>query len=108
MARFAQTGFGARTWALRLSCGVVVEAAEKALCDRISGLVRMVRSPWHLPMEGELPSLGGATGWLHSPPLTPAGLRGKVVLVQFWTYTCINPTATLIARGLLAQRFTGV
>jgi hypothetical protein len=46
MARFAQTGFGARTWALRLSCGVVVEAAEKALCDRISGLVRMVRSPW--------------------------------------------------------------
>jgi len=41
-----QTGFGARTWALRLSCGVVVEAAEKALCDRISGLVRMVRSPW--------------------------------------------------------------
>src|SRR4029450_4483062 len=40
-----QTGFGARTWALRLSCGVVVEAAEKALCDRISGLVRMVRSP---------------------------------------------------------------
>lgn len=42
-----QTGFGARTWALRLSCGVVVEAAEKALCDRISGLVRMVRSPCH-------------------------------------------------------------
>src|SRR5262245_31911234 len=44
-----QTGFEARTWALRLSCGVVVEAAEKALYDRISGLVRMVRSPWALP-----------------------------------------------------------
>jgi len=43
-----------------------------------------------LPVEGELPSLGGATGWLNSPPLTPAGLRGKVVLVGFWTYTCIN------------------
>ena len=40
-----QTGSGARTWALRLSCGVLVEAAEKALCDRISSLVRMVRSP---------------------------------------------------------------
>jgi len=38
-------GPGARTWALRLSCGVLVEAAEKALCDRISSLVRMVRSP---------------------------------------------------------------
>jgi thiol-disulfide isomerase/thioredoxin len=43
-----------------------------------------------LPVEGELPSLGGATGWLNSPPLTAAGLRGSVVLVNFWTYTCIN------------------
>jgi thiol-disulfide isomerase/thioredoxin len=43
-----------------------------------------------LPVEGELPSFGGATGWLNSPPLTTAGLRGKVVLVDFWTYTCIN------------------
>jgi thiol-disulfide isomerase/thioredoxin len=43
-----------------------------------------------LPVEGELASFGGATGWLNSEPLTPAGLRGKVVLVNFWTYTCIN------------------
>ncbi len=43
-----------------------------------------------LPVEGELPSLGGATGWLNSPPLTPAGLRGTVVLAGFWTYTCVN------------------
>jgi thiol-disulfide isomerase/thioredoxin len=43
-----------------------------------------------LPDEGELPSLDGATGWLNSPPLTAAGLRGKVVLAGFWTYTCIN------------------
>jgi thiol-disulfide isomerase/thioredoxin len=43
-----------------------------------------------LPVEGEMPPLGGATGWLNSQPLTPAGLRGKVVLVDFWTYTCIN------------------
>jgi thiol-disulfide isomerase/thioredoxin len=43
-----------------------------------------------LPDEGELPSFGGATGWLNSPSLTPAELRGKVVLVGFWTYTCIN------------------
>jgi thiol-disulfide isomerase/thioredoxin len=39
---------------------------------------------------GELGSLGTATEWLNSPPLTEAGLRGKVVLVEFWTYTCIN------------------
>ena len=43
-----------------------------------------------LPVEGELPSFGGATGWLNSPPLTPASLRGKTVLVNFWTYTCVN------------------
>jgi len=44
----------------------------------------------HLPIEGEFPSLDGATGWLNSQPLTAAGLRGKVVLIDFWTYTCIN------------------
>jgi thiol-disulfide isomerase/thioredoxin len=45
--------------------------------------------------ESRLPSLDGATGWLNSEPLTPAGLRGKVVLVDFWTYTCINWLRTL-------------
>ena len=43
-----------------------------------------------LPVEGNLPSLDGATGWLNSPPLTAESLRGKVVLVDFWTYSCIN------------------
>jgi thiol-disulfide isomerase/thioredoxin len=37
-----------------------------------------------------MPSLSGATTWLNSPPLTTSGLRGNVVLVDFWTYTCIN------------------
>jgi thiol-disulfide isomerase/thioredoxin len=48
-----------------------------------------------LPVEGHLPSLSGATGWLNSPPLTAEGLRGTVVLVDFWTYTCINWLRTL-------------
>jgi cytochrome c biogenesis protein CcdA/thiol-disulfide isomerase/thioredoxin len=43
-----------------------------------------------LPIEGALPPLAGATEWLNSPPLTPEGLRGKVVLIDFWTYSCIN------------------
>ena len=47
-------------------------------------------SPARLPVEGRLPSFDGATGWLNSPPLTTAGLQGKVTLVNFWTYTCIN------------------
>jgi cytochrome c biogenesis protein CcdA/thiol-disulfide isomerase/thioredoxin len=48
-----------------------------------------------LPNEGELPPLTGAVAWLNSPPLTPEGLRGKVVLVDFWTYSCINCLRTL-------------
>jgi thiol-disulfide isomerase/thioredoxin len=40
--------------------------------------------------EGPLPDLGRAIGWLNSPPLNSKSLRGKVVLVDFWTYTCIN------------------
>src|SRR5260370_10128229 len=47
------------------------------------------------PIEGELPSLGGATAWLNSLPLSAADLRGKVVLIDFWTYTCINWLRTL-------------
>ena len=48
-----------------------------------------------LPVEGRLASFDGATGWLNSPPLTPEGLRGRVVLVDVWTYTCINWLRTL-------------
>jgi thiol-disulfide isomerase/thioredoxin len=48
-----------------------------------------------LDIEGELPSLRGANAWLNSPPLSAQGLHGKVVLVQFWTYTCINWRRTL-------------
>src|SRR6185312_16257982 len=47
-------------------------------------------SPARLPVEGRLPSFDGATGWLNSPPLTADGLHGKIVLVNFWTYTCVN------------------
>jgi thiol-disulfide isomerase/thioredoxin len=42
------------------------------------------------PMQGDLASLDNATAWLNSEPLTAASLRGKVVLVDFWTFTCIN------------------
>jgi len=48
-----------------------------------------------LPDEGRLPSFGRATSWLNSEPLTAEGLRGRVVLVDFWTYTCINWLRTL-------------
>jgi len=40
--------------------------------------------------EGQMPDLNGAVGWLNSTPLSSKSLRGKVVLVNFWTYSCIN------------------
>ena len=43
-----------------------------------------------LPVEGALPALSGAVAWLNSPPLSAEALKGKVVLVDFWTYSCIN------------------
>jgi thiol-disulfide isomerase/thioredoxin len=54
---------------------------------------------------GELPSLGSATAWLNSPPLTAAGLRGKVVLIEFWTYTCINWLRSLPYVRAWAERY---
>src|SRR2546428_7463293 len=59
----------------------------------------------HLPIEGELPSLSVATAWLNSPPLAAADLRGKVVLVDFWTYTGINWLRTLPYVRAWAQRY---
>jgi cytochrome c biogenesis protein CcdA/thiol-disulfide isomerase/thioredoxin len=43
-----------------------------------------------LPDEGPMPELSGAIAWLNSPPLTREQLRGKVVVIDFWTYSCIN------------------
>src|SRR5207248_10715735 len=48
-----------------------------------------------LGVEGRLASFEGATGWLNSEPLTLENLRGRVVLVDFWTYTCVNWLRTL-------------
>lgn len=51
--------------------------------------------PAPLPVEGVMPPLSGAVQWLNTPPLTTQALRGKVVLVDFWTYSCINCLRTL-------------
>jgi len=48
------------------------------------------KGPTALSTEGPFPSLAGATEWINSAPLSPEGLRGKVVLVNVWTYSCIN------------------
>lgn len=55
---------------------------------------RLVDAP-ELPVESRMPGFEAASGWLNGGPLTPDGLRGRVVLVDFWTYTCINWLRTL-------------
>jgi thiol-disulfide isomerase/thioredoxin len=58
-----------------------------------------------LPVESHLPGFDGATGWLNSAPLGPADLAGKVVLVDFWTYTCINWLRTLAYVRAWAEKY---
>lgn len=58
-----------------------------------------------LPVEGVLPSLDGATDWLNSKPLTKEELRGKVVLIDFWTYSCINCIRTLPYLRAWAEKY---
>ncbi|AXL50867.1 Redoxin domain protein [Paraburkholderia caffeinilytica] len=58
-----------------------------------------------LPVEGVLPTLNGAVQWLNSPSLTVQDLRGKVVLVDFWTYSCINCLRSLPYVKAWAQKY---
>jgi cytochrome c biogenesis protein CcdA/thiol-disulfide isomerase/thioredoxin len=58
-----------------------------------------------LPVEGKMPPLDGAVTWINSPTLTLAQLRGKVVLVDFWTYSCINCLRSLPYVRAWAQKY---
>lgn len=71
--------------------------SPSALAERTRGgidLASMAKvaapAPLNLPVEGNMPELVGATGWINSPPLTRESLTGKVVLVDFWTFGCYN------------------
>jgi thiol-disulfide isomerase/thioredoxin len=73
---------------------------ENPMADRLLNVARSIvhhlpGDSGELPVEGQLSSFAGATGWLNTDPLTPEGLRGRVVLVDFWTYTCVNWLRTL-------------
>jgi cytochrome c biogenesis protein CcdA/thiol-disulfide isomerase/thioredoxin len=73
---------------LTKTAGLEQALLDKAMPQRAVKTTAVAGSEF--PVEGEMPSLSGATAWLNSPPLTPQELRGKVVLVDFWTYSCIN------------------
>jgi cytochrome c biogenesis protein CcdA/thiol-disulfide isomerase/thioredoxin len=65
-------------------------AMSNAKGDGNAMMMSAAKPKGDLPVEGQIPSFGGATLWLNSPPLTAESLRGKVVVVDFWTYSCIN------------------
>lgn len=82
-------------------------ASTGGIEQRLVQMFTPAATPAKLPMQtavdtqpvlddlGEMPALSGAVQWLNSPPLTAESLRGKVVLVDFWTYSCINCLRTL-------------
>src|SRR5688572_11643097 len=69
---------------------IAFAAVMVTLVGQKSEVEQMTSSTMNSPGEGTFPSLSGATQWLNSEPLTSSDLRGKVVLINFWTYTCIN------------------
>ena len=74
---------------MALTPGVGTTGLEQRLVDRVHPAAG--QSGGAAPnVEGTMPSLDGAIQWLNSPPLTKDGLRGKVVMIDFWTYSCIN------------------
>ncbi|MHC8345938.1 cytochrome c biogenesis protein DipZ [Pseudomonas sp. RT6P73] len=108
---------GVAAIALGLDTGILARVStastggiEQALVSRLAGkspnnsgammaaggaMKMSAKVPGALPIEGNLPPLDGAVQWLNSPPLTAQALKGKVVLVDFWTYSCINCLRTL-------------
>jgi cytochrome c biogenesis protein CcdA/thiol-disulfide isomerase/thioredoxin len=120
---------GVAAIALGLDTGVLTQVSlaststlEQALIDKVRPNPRehtaMTASPAMtakctadaadaLPIEGGLPPLKGAVEWLNSPPLTAEGLRGKVVLVDFWTYSCINCLRSIPYVRAWAEKYKG-
>ena len=110
-------GMGWDTGVLTRLSTVSTARLEQGLLDTLpgqapaAGPAMMMRTDaaagTELPVEGTLPSLAGATGWLNSPPLSVEGLHGKVVLVDFWTYSCINCLRALPYVREWEQRYRG-
>ncbi|MFT3731647.1 MAG: cytochrome c biogenesis protein DipZ [Hyphomicrobium sp.] len=86
---------GADTGALTRLSLASTASIEQRLIDSFRGHasmpdVSLAGEDTSLPVEGKMPPINGAVAWLNSKPLTREALKGKVVLVDFWTYSCIN------------------
>lgn len=100
LAGVAAIALGLDTGALAQLSTASLGGVEQTLVDRFvkppaKPMKDVTEAAFQLPDEGEAPSLDGAVQWLNSSPLKAADLRGRVVLVDFWTYSCINCLRTL-------------
>ena len=104
---------GADTGFLTRISAASTASLEQGLLDRLQGLtgggntamMSADSAGGALPVEGNAPDLAGATQWLNSPPLNLAALEGKVVLVDFWTYSCINCLRTIPYTRAWAEKY---
>ena len=95
LAAVVAVAFGLDRGLLTRLSGPATSGIEQGLISRLAPSMAGAREPQAsangtLPDLGPAPSLDGAVAWINSPPLTMAGLKGKVVVVDFWTYSCIN------------------
>ncbi|MDV3515910.1 cytochrome c biogenesis protein DipZ [Stenotrophomonas sp. C1657] len=107
-------GLGWDTGLLTRLSAVSTARIEQGLLDAVPGtqpaappmmMMAAGQAGEPLPVEGTLPTLDGATGWLNSPPLSREQLHGKVVLIDFWTYSCINCLRAMPFVHEWAQRY---
>ena len=109
LAGVAAIGFGVDTGLLARVSLARTSGVEQALLARVQPRTPPTLRPdtaiAALPVLGPMPSLAGAVDWLNSPPLDTARLRGKVVLVDFWTYSCINCLRTLPSVKAWAEKY---
>ncbi|WGV56845.1 cytochrome c biogenesis protein DipZ [Stenotrophomonas indicatrix] len=107
-------GLGWDTGLLTRLSAVSTARIEQGLLDAVPGtqpaappmmMMAAGQAGAPLPVEGTLPTLDGATGWLNSPPLSREQLHGKVVLIDFWTYSCINCLRAMPFVHEWAQRY---
>ncbi|QBR43001.1 cytochrome c biogenesis protein DipZ [Stenotrophomonas indicatrix] len=106
-------GLGWDTGLLTRLSAVSTARIEQGLLDAVPGtqpaappmMMASGQAGAPLPVEGTLPTLDGATGWLNSPPLSREQLHGKVVLIDFWTYSCINCLRAMPFVHEWAQRY---
>ena len=77
----------------------------ESLTAKLETTLMVTRKNFGLSYQGNMPCFVGATEWLNSETLTPADLRGRVVLVDFWTFTCINWIRTAPYRSAWDERY---